>query len=132
MAKCCNPVPGEAVVGFVTRGRGITVHTLDCPIAQDQPEERRVEVEWELSASAKMVPTEVTVRIADRKGILAEITTVMNSLEINIDEVHSKHRPDDTVDLQFVLQIRDIDQLTRVLAETRKLKGVLSVERAHH
>jgi GTP pyrophosphokinase len=132
MAKCCNPVPGESVVGFVTRGRGITVHSADCAIAHDQPEERRVDVEWDLGNDGKVVSTEIVVHVNDRKGLLAEITSFMNAMEVNIDEIHSVHRHDETVDLNFVLQIRDIAQLNRLMAEMRKAKGVIDVDRVRH
>jgi GTP pyrophosphokinase len=132
MAKCCNPVPGEPVIGFVTRGRGITVHTADCPIAHDQPEERRVDVEWDVSRDGKTVPTEIRVHISDRKGVLADISSFITASEVNIDEIHSEHRTDETVNLNFVLQIRDIEQLTRLIGDVRKVKGVLEVERVRH
>jgi len=132
MAKCCNPVPGEAVIGFVTRGRGITVHAADCAIAQDQPEERRVEVEWDMGRDGKSVPTEIVVHTNDRKGLLAEISSSITAMEINIDEIHSVHQHDDTVDLNFIVQIRDISQLNRMIAEMRKTKGVIGVDRVRH
>jgi GTP pyrophosphokinase len=132
MAKCCSPVPGEPVIGFVTRGRGITVHAADCAVAHDQPEERQVEVEWDIGRETKTAPAEIMVRVQDRKGVLADVTSVINTMEINIEEIHSTHRSDDAVDLHFILQVRDIEQLNRLMLEARKVKGVIGVERVRH
>jgi GTP diphosphokinase / guanosine-3',5'-bis(diphosphate) 3'-diphosphatase len=133
MAKCCNPVPGEPVIGFVTRGQGISIHRADCQHAQDQPEERQVDVEWDIGGETKSVPTEVVVAVSDHKGVLADITNRLAALEVNIHEVHSTKSPvDDAVELHFVLPIRDISQLQKILAEIRKLTGVLTADRLRH
>ncbi|HPM76136.1 MAG TPA: bifunctional (p)ppGpp synthetase/guanosine-3',5'-bis(diphosphate) 3'-pyrophosphohydrolase [bacterium] len=131
MAKCCNPVPGEEIIGFVTRGRGITVHAADCPHALDLDEERRVDVEWDVgTAGAKAVSTHIDAIVVDQAGILAEITRVIGELEINIHEIHSKSLPDSTVNLKFIVEITHIDQLAKLMDSLRKIKGVLSVQRS--
>ncbi len=131
MAKCCNPVPGEEIIGFVTRGRGITVHAADCPHALDLDEERRVDVEWDVGAAgAKAVSTHIDVIVVDQAGILAEITRVIGELEINIHEIHSKSLQDSTVDLKFIVEITHIDRLAKLMDSLRKIKGVLSVQRS--
>ncbi|MDP8224961.1 MAG: bifunctional (p)ppGpp synthetase/guanosine-3',5'-bis(diphosphate) 3'-pyrophosphohydrolase [Candidatus Lernaella stagnicola] len=133
MAKCCNPVPGEAVVGFVTRGQGISVHRADCLNALDQPEERRVDVEWDLSGDTKTVPTEIMVTVSDRKGVLAEITNRLAMMEVNIHEIHSgKSTSEESVELHFLLPIRDIAQLDKILQDIRKLPGVLAASRMRY
>ena len=129
MAKCCSPVPGEAIVGFVTRGRGITVHAADCAIAVTLDEERRVEVEWGEGRGQKTVPTTVAVNVQDRAGILASITNAIGALEINIHEIHSKSTDDGVAEIQFVLEIGHIQQLHKVLQEIGKIKGVISARR---
>lgn len=132
MANCCNPVPGEAVVGFVTRGRGITVHAADCPNVLSSDDERKVEVEWDLEGEGRTVPTQVAVIVQDRKGVLADITNRLASLEINISEISNRHLEDQSVQLNFVLNITDIRQLNRILTEIRRIKGVVSALRQAH
>lgn len=132
MAKCCNPVPGEKVVGFVTRGQGISVHTADCPNTHDQPEERCVEVQWDLTGDVKSVPTEILVTVADRKGVLAEITNRLAAMEVNIHELHSKQAAVDEVGLLFLLPISDIKQLEKILMDLRKLPHVINAVRHQH
>ena len=129
MAKCCNPVPGEAIIGFVTRGRGITVHAADCSSALDQTEERRVEVEWDLADGAKTVPASIVVHVQNKSGILAAISNAIGALEINIGEIHSKTMADETADLSFILDVNNIEQLNKVFTEVRKIKGVINAER---
>ncbi len=129
MAKCCSPVPGEAIVGFVTRGRGITVHTADCAIAGTLDEERRVEVEWGETNDQKTVATTVAVTVQDRAGMLASITNVIGAQEINIHEIHSKNQPDQAAEIHFVLEINHIQQLNKLLSEIGKIRGVISAKR---
>ena len=129
MAKCCSPVPGEAIVGFVTRGRGITVHTADCAIAATLDDERRVEVEWGEGGGQKTVATTIAVLAQDRAGILAAITSAIGSLEINIHEIHSTNLEDNNAEIHFVLEIKNIQQLQKMLAEIGKIKGVQSARR---
>ena len=133
MAKCCTPVPGEPVIGFVTRGQGISVHRADCPNALDQPEERRVDVEWDLSDETRTVATEIIVTVNDRKGVLADITNRLAMMEVNIHEVHSRtSRADGAVELVFLLPIKDIGQLEKILMDMRKLPGVLGADRIRY
>jgi len=132
MAKCCNPVPGEAVVGFVTRGRGITVHVADCPNVLSSDEERKVDVEWDLAGEGRTVPPHVAVVVQDRKGVLADITNRLATLEINISEISNRHLEDRSVQLNFVLNIVDVQQLNRILAEIRRIKGVITASRQLH
>ena len=129
MAKCCNPVPGESIAGFVTRGRGITVHAADCPIALDLDEERRVEVEWDLADDHQMVLIPISALVHDQAGILAAITNAIGFLEVNIHEIHSSTLSDSNVEIKLVLEIKDISQLDRVLVEVRKLQGVMETRR---
>jgi len=94
-AKCCNPIPGDEIVGYITRGRGVAVHTRMCPNVQNlmYQTERRIAVEWGGGSEAKF-PVQLTIRARDRAGLLAEITAVISGAGSNIHNLQS--RPDRT------------------------------------
>jgi GTP pyrophosphokinase len=126
--KCCNPVPGDEIVGFITRGRGVTIHTADCSFAMESDPERRVDVTWNREKQTAL-PVKIRVTCHDQKGILAGIAQVIANCEANISSatVHS------TVDKKgvnlFEIDVIDLDHLTRVLNNIMKVSGVIKVER---
>ena len=127
-AKCCNPVQGDPVVGFITRGRGITVHTADCPRIQDDDPERYVDVEWDVRESESR---SVSIRVFcyDRKGILAGITNAITDCEANILSASiSSQKGDQGVNL-FEIEVKDLDHLTQVINAVKRVKDVFKVER---
>ncbi|PLX84700.1 MAG: GTP pyrophosphokinase [Desulfuromonas sp.] len=127
-AKCCNPLPGDPVVGFITRGRGVTVHANECPHVLEADLERRVEVEWDQKKKASR-PAKIRVHCADQKGMLTGIAGAISTCEANIisANVHS------TVDRKgvntFEVDVQDLDHLNRVVNAILKIKGVYKVER---
>ena len=126
--RCCNPLPGDPIVGFVTRGRGITVHLPSCSRAVDTDPERRVEVSWDPGGTVQR-PVTVRVLTADRPGLLATISQAFTDLGANITQANCKVTDADRAINTFEVMIRDADQLRRVLAEVRAVKGILAVER---
>jgi GTP pyrophosphokinase len=130
-AKCCNPVPGDPFIGFVTRGRGVTVHTNDCPHVQESDPERRIDVEWDTSKQASRA---VTIRVvcADKKGMLAAISAAITENEANILSAHVQATPDQEAINDFQIDVRDLNHLNRVIASLRKLNGVTRVVRVKH
>ena len=128
-AQCCNPVPGDKIVGFITRGRGVTVHAADCPNAEPAllDRERLVAVEWDL-ASEQNYPVRILVESRDRPGILAAVTGVIAEAEVNIaggkvstESGRGTH--------EFELEVRSLEQLRKLLDQIRRIKGVTRVER---
>ncbi|MEC9465094.1 MAG: bifunctional (p)ppGpp synthetase/guanosine-3',5'-bis(diphosphate) 3'-pyrophosphohydrolase [Myxococcota bacterium] len=117
-AKCCNPLPGDPILGFVTRGRGITVHLASCSRAIDMDPDRRMEVEWDDHPS---IARPVTVRITteDRPGLLAEISQVFTDNKVNISQANCRVIGEDRAVNTFEVMIRDKDQLRRVLGKIR-------------
>jgi GTP diphosphokinase / guanosine-3',5'-bis(diphosphate) 3'-diphosphatase len=126
--KCCNPLPGDAVTGFITRGRGVTVHTLDCPHVAEGDPERRVEIEWDMK---KKVARSVKIRVycLDQKGMLAGITGAITNCEANIISANVVSTADHRGVNNFEIDIQDLDHLNRVITALKKLKGVTGVER---
>jgi GTP diphosphokinase / guanosine-3',5'-bis(diphosphate) 3'-diphosphatase len=129
LAKCCSPVPGEKVVGFVTRGRGITVHATDCNEIAALDEERLVEVEWDLADKTSTQRTGLGVIVSDRPGMLADISQVIAALKVNISDVTTSKEKDGRIRLDFHLEIKNIGELKDVIKMVATVKGVLEVER---
>ncbi|HXL21151.1 MAG TPA: bifunctional (p)ppGpp synthetase/guanosine-3',5'-bis(diphosphate) 3'-pyrophosphohydrolase [Candidatus Dormibacteraeota bacterium] len=131
-AKCCNPIPGDEIAGYITRGRGVAVHTRACPNVQNlmYQAERRIAVEWG-GASTAIFPVQLSIRAKDRAGLLAEITAVISGAGSNIHSLES--RPDRTnARIDASLEIADKRQLETILVNIRKISGVLGVERVYH
>jgi GTP diphosphokinase / guanosine-3',5'-bis(diphosphate) 3'-diphosphatase len=130
-AKCCNPIPGDEIVGYITRGRGVAVHTRSCPNVQNlmYQAERRIAVEWG-GESAATFPVQLAIRAKDRAGLLAEITAVISGAGSNIRNLES--RPDRlNARIEASLEIADRRQLESILANIRRISGVLGVERVY-
>ncbi|MFB3883585.1 MAG: bifunctional (p)ppGpp synthetase/guanosine-3',5'-bis(diphosphate) 3'-pyrophosphohydrolase [Thermodesulfobacteriota bacterium] len=127
-AGCCNPLPGDKVVGFITRGRGVTIHTFDCPNAIDDDPHRRVEVEWD-STKEYSYPVRIRVYSEDKKGMLADISNAISSNEANIKNAMVNTTEDNKAIGTFEVEIRDLDHLRKVIKGLEKIKGVNRVER---
>lgn len=130
-AKCCNAIPGDDIVGYVTRGRGVAVHNSSCPNVQNllYQSERRINVEWASSTGA-VFPVSLLIRTRDRQGVLAEITGVISEAGSNIRTLES--RPDGIhARVEASLEIADRKQLERIVANIKKVSGVIDVERVY-
>ena len=130
-SKCCNPVPGDEIVGYITKGRGVSIHQKDCPNVSDlmNEQERFIEVEWN-SQAKESYNADVEIRATDRKGLLAEVTAIIDENKVNINSFHSRTTKDKTAIINFILEINDIDQLNKLIRKFRKIEGVLEVFRA--
>ncbi len=126
--RCCNPVPGDAIVGFITRGRGVTVHTSACDKALATDPERRVDVAWDVRGEYKR-PVTLRVLTADRPGLLADMSSVFTKRGVNISQANCRATGDDRAVNTFEVTISDLKQLTDVMRSIEKLTGVFSVER---
>ncbi len=130
-AKCCNPIPGDDITGYITRGRGVAVHTRTCPNVQNllYQTERRIAVEWG-GLDAAIFPVQLLIRAKDRPGLLAEITSVISSAGSNIRILES--RPDRlNARIEANLEIADRRQLETILTNIRKISGVYGVDRVY-
>jgi GTP diphosphokinase / guanosine-3',5'-bis(diphosphate) 3'-diphosphatase len=131
-AKCCNPIPGDEIVGYITRGRGVAVHTRACPNVQNllYQTERRIAVEWGSSSTATF-PVQLTIRARDRAGLLAEITAVISGAGSNIHSLESRPDRGASARVDANLEIADKRQLETILVNIRKISGVYGVERVY-
>jgi GTP pyrophosphokinase len=125
---CCAPLPGDEVIGFVTRGRGVTVHSKDCPKAFELDPERRIDVEWHPEAEVTR-KIKMRVRSQDTPGLLAKVTKTIAAEGVNIGGARVVTRPDSLAEQTFDVWVPDAAKLNAVMREIRKIKGVLSVER---
>ena len=126
--NCCSPLPGDEVVGFVTRGRGVTVHARDCAHAFTQDPDRRIDVEWE---NRTAVPRQIKVRVVsvDQPGVLARITKSIAATGVNIGGARVATSDDKTAIHDFDLWVADLRSLNAVMKEIERVRGVQSVER---
>jgi GTP pyrophosphokinase len=128
-AKCCNPLPGEPVAGFVTRGRGITVHRRDCAQLLELEPERRLPVQWGGTARDAGHRGGVRVLCVDRPGLLANITKTCTDSGINITRAEVIQLPDQKAECTMQVQVQDVAELTRLIRRIAKIKGVIAVDR---
>ncbi len=127
-ARCCAPVPGDPIVGFITRGRGVTVHTAGCDKALATDPERRVDVSWDVKGDFKR---RVTLRVLtqDRPGLLADMSNIFSKKGVNIAQANCRATGDERAVNTFEVVISDLKQLTDLMKTIEKVQGVYSVER---
>ncbi len=126
--KCCQPVPGDPIVGYITQGQGVTVHRSSCPNALTMNPERMVDVVWDAQPKDTF-PVEVLVTSHDQMGLLAEITANISKNGANILTANTHVRDDQLYDSQFTLAVQDTEHLRRVMSSLKKLKFVQTVVR---
>ena len=128
LAPCCHPVPGDKIIGYVTRSRGVTIHRQDCPnVIREDEKERLVPVEWGQTDAA--YPVSIQVEAHDRVGLMRDITTMVAEEKVNIDSANLVNQDDNTISLYFTLEIRGLAQLSRLLVKIEGIRGVISVTR---
>jgi GTP pyrophosphokinase len=128
LARCCNPVPGDDITGYVTRGEGVTVHRSDCPnILHEGERERLVDVEW--GRRGHFYPVAVRIEAWDRVGLLRDMTTMVAEERVNMVGVHTQEHDDGRITISVTLETTGIEQLTRLLTKLEAVRGVVSVGR---
>ena len=129
-AKCCFPIPGDNLIGFVTRGRGVTIHRKDCPsldrLAVDDA--RLVDVEWKPEGDATS-PVKLLVETIDKPGILAGISALISSVNVNISNITARSTEDEKAHITFILAVKDKSQLAVLTQKIAQIEGVLKVSR---
>jgi len=127
IAKCCNPTPGDEIVGYITRGRGATVHRLDCPnILRTRERERLVHVSW--GEYVRTYPVPVRIHAYDRQGLMGDISNLLNNEGVNIADVTVKTHQN-LADIKLVIEIRNIEQLSRILTRLENLPNIMEAQR---
>jgi len=134
-ARCCNPIRGEEIVGYVTRGKGVAVHARSCPNVQNllYESDRRISVEWarvgDASGRAQRYPVKITIFCNDRTGMLKELTAVISDDDTNIRNIDIRHDDDGEAIIEFIVEAEDVRHLNRMVLNLRRVNGVRDVQR---
>ena len=133
-AGCCNPIRGEKIVGYITRGKGVSVHAATCPNVLNllYDPERRIDVVWDKADEASSFTVNLTIEVEDRRGILADITAAIADVDINVRKVEASSDEDQQGRIRVTMDISDLKHLQRVSKVVRSVPGVLEVERVMH
>jgi len=131
-ARCCNPIRGERIVGYITRGKGVSVHSATCPNVVNllYDPERRIEVEWDKSADASPYTVRLTISVADRRGILADVSSRVADIDTNIRDIEATVDAEHRGSIRMTVEISDMKHLEKVMRSIKNIDGVLAVERA--
>ncbi|MBK1723650.1 RelA/SpoT family protein [Thiocystis violacea] len=134
MAQCCKPVPHDAIIGFVTRGRGVTIHRKSCSNVRHLPAdeaERLIQVRWADQPTESSYPVDLLVIASDRKGLLRDVTSIFSDDDVDVVGVNThSERSTDTASMRFTLEVKDMGQVERLMGKLQQLPEVLSVRRS--
>jgi len=127
-SRCCKPLPGDPIVGYVTRGRGVSIHRADCPNAKAAPPERLLEVQWG-SSENQAFPVGLVINAWDRKGLLQEIMSVLGELRSNIVAINGSGLKDGSAQINVTVEVNNLDHLNRVCEKLKSVRSVMEVSR---
>jgi GTP pyrophosphokinase len=126
--KCCNPLPGDPILGYVTRGQGVTVHRTTCPHAMNLDPDRQIDLEWAPDID-EVYPVRIHILAHDKLGLLANITAAISEVKVNILDASVKTRADRKAECHFTISVTGAKHLESVVRAVRKIKSVISVKR---
>ena len=126
--KCCQPLPGDEIIGYITLGQGITIHRADCANLLQMNPERQMDVEWS-SSEEVTYPARIRLRSRDKVGLLAELTKYISNHGINILAINSELTPDSIAEAVLTIAVRDSAHLKQVISAIRKMKEIIEVVR---
>jgi GTP pyrophosphokinase len=132
-AKCCSPVPGDEIVGFVTRGRGITIHRTDCINMMNLPKdekERLIEAEWQAENAHETYATELQIFTNNRMGLIVDISKILTDANIDIKALASRVGKNDKATITVSFDIHNKEELKDIVAKLKKISGIIDIERA--
>ncbi len=130
-ARCCNPVPGDEIIGYITRGRGVSVHKIDCSNIDfiSAEKDRLVKVEW-IKTEELFYPVKIKIIADDRSNLVADIMLVFSNLKISVSAIHAVTNKNNIANIDIALSINNLDQLKEIIKKIKKVKSVLTVKRA--
>jgi GTP pyrophosphokinase len=133
-AKCCNPVPGDEIIGFITKGRGVSVHRTDCInilTLPEQEKQRFIKVDWNRKKGNVSYDADIQLLAEDRKGLFSDISRVCEDMDVRIAGVNAKSGKDSIANITMTLSLTDTGQLEKVLRKLRTVTGVVDAYRAN-
>ena len=130
-SRCCNPVPGDEIIGYITKGRGVSIHRRDCTNINDllSEEERIIDVEWYQEDKKENYSVDIEVLSNDRTGLLADIVKEITTRKINIMGVNTKTNKDRIATIDITIEVKDIEELNGIVKAIRKVDSVYEVNR---
>jgi GTP pyrophosphokinase len=131
-ARCCNPIRGEKIVGYITRGKGVSVHSASCPNVTNllYDPERQIDVDWDKGQESGRYTVRLTVEVEDRKGIIAEVSARITGVNTNIIDIEARTDAQQRGWIKVTVEISDMKQLEKVMKSLKSVKGVIAVDRA--
>ena len=130
-AKCCNPIPGDDIIGYITKGRGVAVHRKDCPNSNLDDEyfkNRLVEVSWETSNNTKF-EAEIQIQAEDRRGIINDITHIVAIEKIALNGINARKGKDSVINVNLLVEVESIDALSLLMKKIKSIPGVEEIYR---
>ncbi len=134
LSKCCNPVPGDEIVGFITKGRGVSVHRADCSNIRSMTAEERqrfIEVEWVTDKQTGSFETDIALLAEDRKGLFADISKICEDMDVHITGVMGKSHSDNTAQFSITVQISNVNQIAQLIRRLKSMEGMIEVHRGN-
>lgn len=130
-AKCCNPVPGDDIIGYVTQGRGVTIHRVDCPnfVDLEKSKERFIEVQWDENNEKSAYEAKILIVGNDRKGLLSEITVIINKENFIVNGLNAKKDKNGIATIELVIEIINKKHLKKLIGNLKKIDGILDIKR---
>ncbi|MBQ2968646.1 MAG: bifunctional (p)ppGpp synthetase/guanosine-3',5'-bis(diphosphate) 3'-pyrophosphohydrolase [Clostridia bacterium] len=135
LSKCCNPVPGDSIVGYITRGRGVSVHRADCSNvtgASEEEKSRLIEVAWEAGAKDGSYTADLRIAAIERNGLLFEIMAELSNLKVSVSAVNARVTKDEVSIIEISIGITDSEQILVVMNKLKKISGVFEIKRTNH
>lgn len=130
-AKCCNPIPGDEIIGYITKGRGVAVHRKDCPnsnLDNEYFKNRLVEVSWETSNSAKF-EAEIQIQAEDRRGVINDITHIVAIEKVSLNGINARKSKDNIVNINLLVEVDSIETLNFLMKKIKSIPGVENIYR---
>jgi len=130
LANCCQPIPGDPIMGYITRGKGVTIHRADCPYLASTETFRHIPAEWDgAGGPQKLYPVKIQVVTVDKPGLLADITSALKTADVNVTKASVETTAENKGVAQFTIQVADQHHLEKVFGALKRLKEVISVRR---
>lgn len=132
-AKCCNPLPGDEIVGYITKGRGVSIHRADCPnttLELDPSKGRFIEVEWNVDKNKnKIFEAEIQIKAIDRRGLFTDVSRILADEKISVNGINARNSKDGTAIMNVLLEVTSTDQLKNIMNQIKRVEGVLDTFR---
>ena len=132
-AKCCNPLPGDDILGYITKGRGVSIHRADCPNVKSENDPihgRLVEVEWDNDKNKdKSFEAEVQIKAIDRRGLFTDVSRIFADEKITVNGINAKTSKDGSAIMNVVLEVSSKEQLKSIMNQIKRVDGVMDVFR---